>query len=113
MYADLVIEHDMGHGLLVPESAVLRTGDRDLAFRVLPESRFEPVEVALGSRFEGRYQLLAGLKAGDEIVTSAGFLIDAESRLRSATTAMTGHDHGGGGTPAPKQDKGGHERHGH
>jgi Cu(I)/Ag(I) efflux system membrane fusion protein len=111
MYADLVIEHDMGHGLLVPESAVLRTGERDLAFRVLPGHRFEPVEVRLGGRFQGRYQVLAGLNAGDEIVTSAGFLIDAESRLRSATAAMTGHDHGAGGTPAPKQDKGGHEDH--
>ena len=108
MYADLVIKHDMGHGLLVPESAVLRTGERDLAFRVLPESRFEPVEVTLGSRFEGRYQVLAGLNAGDKIVTSAGFLIDAESRLRSATAAMTGHDHGGAKKPPataqPKHD---------
>jgi Cu(I)/Ag(I) efflux system membrane fusion protein len=101
MYADLVIKHDMGHGLLVPESALLRTGERDLAFRVLPESRFEPVEVKLGGRFEGRYQVLAGLSAGDEIVTSAGFLIDAESRLRSATAAMTGHEHGKDQTPAP------------
>jgi Cu(I)/Ag(I) efflux system membrane fusion protein len=111
MYADLVIEHDMGHGLLVPESAVLRTGERDLTFRVLPGHRFEPVEVKLGGRFQGRYQVLAGLNGGDEIVTSAGFLIDAESRLRSATAAMTGHDHGAAGTQAPKQDKGGHEGH--
>jgi Cu(I)/Ag(I) efflux system membrane fusion protein len=112
MYSDLVIEHDMGHGLLVPESAVLRTGERDLAFRVLPESRFEPVEVTLGGRFEGRYQVLAGLNAGDKIVTSAGFLIDAESRLRSATSAMTGHDHGGAKKPPPteqpKHDMGDH-----
>jgi Cu(I)/Ag(I) efflux system membrane fusion protein len=115
MYADVVIEHDMGHGLLIPESAVLRTGERDLVFRVLPEYRFEPVEVTLGGRFERRYHVKAGLSARDEIVTSAGFLIDAESRLRSATAAMTGHDHGAGGTPALKQEKGakGHEDHGH
>ena len=112
MYADLVVEHDMGHGLLVSESAVLRTGERDLAFRVLPGNRFEPVEVTLGSRFEGRYQVLAGLNSGDDIVTSAGFLIDAESRLRSATAAMTGHDHGGAKKPPPteqpKHDMGDH-----
>jgi Cu(I)/Ag(I) efflux system membrane fusion protein len=94
MYADLKIEHDMGKGLLIPEAAVLRTGERDLAFRVHAEGRFEPVEVKLGSRFGNRFELLAGLSEGDEIVTSAGFLIDSESRLKS-TAAGGGHKHGG------------------
>jgi Cu(I)/Ag(I) efflux system membrane fusion protein len=100
MYADLVIEHDMGEGLLVPESAVLRTGVRNLAFRVLPGNRFEPVEVTLGPyQFNERFQVLAGLSEQDEVVTSAGFLIDAESRLKSATAAMSGHQHGGSAAP--------------
>src|SRR6516162_6279613 len=94
MYADLKITHDMGTGLLVPESALLRTGDRDLAFRVLGGGRFEPVEVKLGGRFEDRYEVLAGLADGDEIVTSATFLIDAESRLKAAVSGMGGHQHG-------------------
>jgi Cu(I)/Ag(I) efflux system membrane fusion protein len=110
MYADLVIDHDMGEGLLVPESAVLRTGERDLVFRVLPGNRFEPVEVTLGPRFKERYEVRAGLREGDEIVTSAGFLIDAESRLKSATAGMGGHQHGAGGAAkqkgaAPKKDQ--------
>jgi Cu(I)/Ag(I) efflux system membrane fusion protein len=125
MYADVVIGHDMGTGLLVPESAVLRTGVRDLAFRVLPGDRFEPVEVKLGAPFNEQFQVLAGLSEGDTIVTSAGFLIDAESRLKSATAAMSGHQHGGRTppqeappSPAPKagEDKGpgaGHEHHHH
>jgi Cu(I)/Ag(I) efflux system membrane fusion protein len=99
MYADLVIAHDMGEGLLVPESALLRTGVRNLAFRVLPGNHFEPVEVTLGSQFNEHFQVLAGLSAGDEIVTSAGFLIDAESRLKSATSAMGGHQHGSTASP--------------
>jgi Cu(I)/Ag(I) efflux system membrane fusion protein len=93
MYADLKIEHDMGQGLLIPQSAVLRTGERDLAFRALPEGRFEPVEVKLGSRFGERFEVLGGLSEGDEIVTSAGFLIDSESRLKS-TASGGGHKHG-------------------
>jgi Cu(I)/Ag(I) efflux system membrane fusion protein len=120
MYADLIIEHDMGEGLLVPESALLRTGVRNLAFRVLPENRFEPVEVTLGPyQFNERFQVLAGLSEGDEIVTSAGFLIDAESRLKSATAGMSGH----GGTtaspqkapapPSPKKPGPEHEHHHH
>jgi Cu(I)/Ag(I) efflux system membrane fusion protein len=126
MYADLVIEHDMGEGLLVPESAVLRTGVRNLAFRVLTGNRFEPVEVRLGWQFNERFQVLGGLAEGDEIVTSAGFLIDAESRLKSATSAMGGHQHGSTTpppektppAPAPKTDRAkqpasGHEHHHH
>lgn len=92
MYADLTIEHDMGEGLLVPESAVLRTGERAVAFRTLPEGRFEPVELKLGSRFGERFEVLAGLNEGDEVVTSANFLIDSDSRLKAATGAM-GHQH--------------------
>jgi Cu(I)/Ag(I) efflux system membrane fusion protein len=108
MYADLKIEHDMGDGLLVPESAVLRTGERSLAFRVLPENRFEPVEVKIGGRFGQRFELLAGLSEGDTVVTSAGFLIDAESRLKSAVSAMGGHQHGAAAPTAP-EPKGGHQ----
>jgi len=103
MYADLEIKHDMGEGLLIPESAVLRTGERNLAFCLLPGNRFEPVEVTLGRRFNDHYQVLSGLQEGEEIVTSAGFLIDAESRLKSATAGMTGHQHGS--TSKKEQDK--------
>jgi Cu(I)/Ag(I) efflux system membrane fusion protein len=115
MYADLVIDHDMGQGLLVPESGLLRTGVRVLGFRVLPEHRFEPVEVTVGARFGERVQVLAGLSEGDEIVTSAAFLIDAESRLKSATASMGDHKHGS--EPAKKKEPppktNGHEHHHH
>jgi Cu(I)/Ag(I) efflux system membrane fusion protein len=113
MYADLLIDHDMGSGLLVPESGLLRTGERSLAFRVLPGHRFEPVEVRLGSRFKERFEVLGGLEEGDEIVTSAAFLIDSESRLKSATGAMSGHEHGSmPDKPRPEEPaKGGHKGH--
>lgn len=92
MYADLKVEHDMGEGLLVPESAVLRTGERAIAFRTLTGGKFEPVEVKLGSRFGDRFEVLSGLSEGDEVVTSGNFLIDSESRLKSALGGM-GHAH--------------------
>jgi Cu(I)/Ag(I) efflux system membrane fusion protein len=94
MYADLQIDHDMGTGLLVPETALLRTGKRAIAFRSLPGGRFEPVEVTPGARFGERVQV-KGLSEGDTVVTSAVFLIDAESRLKSAVS-MPGHQHGSG-----------------
>jgi Cu(I)/Ag(I) efflux system membrane fusion protein len=113
MYADLKINHDMGMGLLIPESAVLRTGERDVSFRVLGGGRFEPVEVKLGGRFEDRYEVLAGLSDGDEIVTSATFLIDAESRLKAAVSGMSGHQHGSKNEQkkAPEPKKADHSEH--
>lgn len=92
MYADLEIRHDMGEGLLVPESAVLRTGQRAIVFRTLVDGRFEPVDIQLGGRFGDRFQVLSGLSAGDEVVVSGNFLIDSESRLKSALGGM-GHGH--------------------
>jgi Cu(I)/Ag(I) efflux system membrane fusion protein len=84
MFAHVVIEHAMGNGLLVPASAVIRTGEFDVAYRVESEGRFVPVVVRTSPlRYEGgRFQILEGLKAGDRVVTSANFLIDSESRLR-------------------------------
>jgi Cu(I)/Ag(I) efflux system membrane fusion protein len=113
MYADLVIDHDMGHGLLMAESGLLRTGLRVLAFRVLPGNRFEPVEVTVGARFGERVQVLAGLNEGDEVVTSAAFLIDAESRLKSATAGMSGHQHGSETPKPPESGKEEHKGHQH
>ena len=92
MYANLMMSHEMGQGLLVPDTAVLRTGERDIAFRALPGDRFEPVAVKLGGRFGERLEVLSGLAEGDKILTSATFLVDSESRLR-ATSAGAGHHH--------------------
>ena len=120
MYADLKIDHDMGTGLLIPEAAVLRTGERDLAFRVLGKGRFEPVEAKLGSRFGERYEVLGGLAAGDEVVTSAVFLIDAESRLKASVSEFGGgHQHGAAGdkkkgsAPPAKSKEHDHSQHKH
>jgi Cu(I)/Ag(I) efflux system membrane fusion protein len=108
MFAHVAIEHDMGTGLLVPASAVLRTGERDIAYRVAAEGRFVPVEVEIGLlRFGDRFHVLKGLAAGEAIVTSANFLIDSESRLRGGGGMMNmpGMDMGGG--RGAGQDKGG------
>ena len=84
MFADVKIEHTMGDGLLVPMSAVIRTGDRDVVFRVEQEGRFVPVVVIISPiKFGDRFHVLKGLKDGDQVVTSANFLIDSESRLQS------------------------------
>jgi Cu(I)/Ag(I) efflux system membrane fusion protein len=110
MFANVLISHEMGVGLTVASSAIIRTGERDIAFKVASTDRFVPVEVKISPlAFDGRFQVLSGLSAGEEIVTSANFLIDSESRLRAGGGSMAGMQHGGGGeqnAPQPSEPPG-------
>ncbi len=91
MYADVVLQARPREALLVPEQAVLYTGPRRIVFVDLGGGRYEPREVRLGAKNEGTFEVLAGLKAGDVVVTSGNFLLDAEARLQAGGEA--GHDH--------------------
>lgn len=91
MFGDVTIAHAMGNGLTVPASAVLRAGERDIVFRAISADRFAPVQVKISPlRFGDRLQVLAGLQAGEQVVTSANFLIDSESRLEAGASSMAG-----------------------
>lgn len=91
MFAAVQISHGMGEGLTVPDSAVIRTGERNIVFVAASDDRFLPVEVEISPlRFADRFQILKGLKDGDRVVTSANFLIDSESRLRAGGGSMAG-----------------------
>ena len=70
--------------VLVPAPAVLRTGQRNLVVVAEGAGRFTPREVHLGVEGDGRVEILSGLDPGEEVVTSAQFLIDSESNLREA-----------------------------
>jgi len=69
----------------VPEDAVVDTGKQQTVYVDLGEGKFEPRRVEVGERFGGRIEILSGLKTGERIVTSGAFLLDSESRMRSAT----------------------------
>ena len=69
----------------VPEDAVIDTGKQQTVYVDLGEGKFEPRRVTVGERFDGRVEIRAGLKSGERIVISGAFLIDSESRMRSAT----------------------------
>ncbi len=99
MYATVVFEPVAAtDALTVPAEAVLRTGQRDLVIVALGGGRFAPREVVLGPRADGSVQVLEGLADGDEVVTSAQFLIDSESNLREAIQKMIAAKRGGGGS---------------
>lgn len=82
MYATLRFEAVVDRDVLsVPAEAVVQTGERNLVFVVGESGALEPREVVLGVRAGERFQIDSGLTAGERIVASANFLVDAESRL--------------------------------
>ena len=85
MYADVVFHiGEAGTVAAVPNSAVIDSGTRQVVLVAKGDGRFEPRAVKLGRRGEGYVEVLEGVSAGEEVVTSATFLIDAESNLKAA-----------------------------
>jgi Cu(I)/Ag(I) efflux system membrane fusion protein/cobalt-zinc-cadmium efflux system membrane fusion protein len=86
MYADVVIRGPViRNAVVIPESSVLRSGERDLVFVDLGEGKFEPRAVRLGIEGEGDdIQAVEGVAPGEWVVTQAQFMLDSESRLQEA-----------------------------
>jgi len=88
MFATVEVRVPLGRQVVVPRDAVLDTGTRQLVFLAREGGYFEPREIQVGTRLGDRVVVLSGLKAGDTIVISGVFLIDSESRLKSAMEGM-------------------------
>lgn len=85
MYVDAEIQAGTpGRVLAVPESAVLDSGSRQAVLVDKGKGRFEPRDVKLGRRGGGLIEVTQGVSEGEAVVTSANFLIDAESNLKAA-----------------------------
>ena len=76
----------------VPDQAIIRSGERNVVVISLGGGYFDPREVKLGITADGYTQIIEGVHAGEEIVTSSQFLIDSESNLKAAINAMRGHE---------------------
>jgi Cu(I)/Ag(I) efflux system membrane fusion protein len=85
MYLSATIQAAIGKKLAVPNSAVLDTGVRQLVYVQKAPGQFEPREIRVGREATGYYEVVDGLKAGEQVVTSANFLIDSESKIRAAS----------------------------
>jgi Cu(I)/Ag(I) efflux system membrane fusion protein len=72
----------------VPTSAIIDSGTRQVVLVAKGDGRFEPREVKTGARGDGYTAIREGLKEGEEVVTEAAFLIDAESNLRAALQSI-------------------------
>jgi Cu(I)/Ag(I) efflux system membrane fusion protein len=91
MYADVVFHEDSADKpvIAVPDSAVIDSGTRQLVLISKGEGRFEPRVIKMGRHGDGYVEALEGVKEGEEVVTTATFLIDAESNLRAALKGFT------------------------
>lgn len=91
MYADVEINAGAADGarLAIPVSAVIDSGNRQVVIVERGEGRFEPRPVKLGMRGDGVVEVREGLEAGEKIVVTANFLIDAESNLKAALKGFT------------------------
>jgi Cu(I)/Ag(I) efflux system membrane fusion protein/cobalt-zinc-cadmium efflux system membrane fusion protein len=90
MYANVRIETQaVQDALAIPGNAVLNSGKGQTVFVALGEGRFDPRAVRTGVTDEdGFVQILSGLSEGEQVVTSAQFMLDSESKLREAIQKM-------------------------
>jgi len=108
MYANVSLDLHSVTGVVIPDSALIETGLRVIAFVDAGGGSFEPREVKVGVRGNGKAQILSGVKAGENVVVGANFLLDSESQLRAALTRMTDNT----SASPPPQGQGGHAGHG-
>ena len=90
MYANILLKRVVAkNSLVIPQEAVIDSGVRQIVFVAVGEGKFQPREVNLGLEVnENEFQVLDGLQEGEEIVLSAQFMLDSESRLREAIQKM-------------------------
>ena len=93
MFTNVEITIPVGKKLAVPAEAVLNTGMREVVYGDKGDGYFEPREIKAGVKAEGMIEILAGLKPGEKIASSAIFLIDSEAQLKGVKPLSGGHSH--------------------
>ncbi|HBA86659.1 MAG TPA: efflux RND transporter periplasmic adaptor subunit [Geobacter sp.] len=98
MFVNASIKVPLGNSLSIPATAVMDTGKRQVVWIETQAGMFEPRDVQVGARVADKVQILSGLKRGDKVAASGGYLIDSESQL---TGGSGGGHQGHGGAAAP------------
>jgi Cu(I)/Ag(I) efflux system membrane fusion protein len=88
MFVNAIIRIPLVKGIVVPATAVIDTGKRQVVWVEMTPGMFEPREVQAGERIDDKVQILSGIKAGDKVAVSGSYLIDSESQLKGG-----GQDH--------------------
>jgi len=88
MFGEVSFAGKTREGLQVPLDAMIDSGSQKVVFLSLGDGRFQPREITTGAQTTETVEVLSGLSEGDQVVTRANFLIDSESRLKSALEAL-------------------------
>jgi RND family efflux transporter MFP subunit len=88
MFAHVALDLPMGEQTVIPDTAVLRTGTHNVTFIDRGDGYLTPAEIELGQHVGNEFIVRKGLAAGQQIVSSANFLIDSESQLQAAAGAF-------------------------
>jgi Cu(I)/Ag(I) efflux system membrane fusion protein len=89
LFGEILLKGPGHKGILVPLDAVLDAGTQKVVFIALGEGRFEPREVTTGATVGEQVEVLSGLQLGEEVIVRANFLVDSESRLKSALAHLS------------------------
>ncbi len=123
MFVNATVKVPLGESLVVPVTAVMDTGSRQVVWVEAKPGMFEPHDVKTGARVGDNIQILSGLMRGDKVAVSGGYLIDSEAQLKGgggghegmpgmkmeekgAPAPPTGHEGHAPSAPAPKKDGG-------
>lgn len=90
MYGVIELTIPIGFVLALPEAAVIDTGTKKIVFIERAPGFYRPIEIQLGAKGGGYYQVLKGLNENDLVVTSSQFLMDSESRIQATGGGMQG-----------------------
>jgi membrane fusion protein, copper/silver efflux system len=90
MFGEVTLQAPAREGLRIPADAVIDSGTKKVVFVAIGEGKFQPREVKLGTAGPEFVEVAGGLRAGEQVVTRANFLVDSESRLRASLAAMGG-----------------------
>jgi Cu(I)/Ag(I) efflux system membrane fusion protein/cobalt-zinc-cadmium efflux system membrane fusion protein len=103
MYVNASLRIPLGRRLVAPSSAVLHAGLRQVVFVRRGEGVFEPRDVETAGQAGDKVIIAKGLKAGENVVSSANFLIDSESQLQAAAGAFVPPPPGAGAAASMNQ----------
>ena len=98
MFVNAIIRVPLVKGIVIPVTALIDTGKRQLVWIEASPGMFEPRDVKAGERVDDKVQILSGIKVGDKVAVSGAYLIDSESQLKGDG----GHE-GHGAPPAQQQ----------
>jgi len=110
MFVNAIIRVPLVKGIVIPVTAVIDTGKRQVVWVETSPGMFEPRDVQAGERIDDKIQILAGLKPGDKVAISGSYLIDSESQLKGGGQDHSQHTGSAkpevkGQTPAPPAKK--------